>query len=91
MSVRGRTQRPIIIRRVYYRPFWRHNFWGGFYDPYWNSPYLRYKEQEYYLRRELEGNQRELRKHQEKYRADGVITAKERNELADDVTDVQRS
>ena len=31
------------------------------------------------------------RKNQEKYRADGIITAKERRELEDDIKDVRNS
>lgn len=94
--VRG-GQRPVIVRRVI-RPYygwraWRSPYWGysGFYDPYYYSPYLRYQDQKYRLESELRGNERELAKHQEKYRADGVITAKERRELEDDIKDVRES
>jgi hypothetical protein len=52
---------------------------------------MRYQEQKFYLERELRGNQRELEEHQAKYRADGVITAKERRELEDDYKDVRES
>jgi len=92
------VQRPVVVNRVITRrPFWRYRsyrpYWGysGFYDPYHYSPYLRYAEQKYYLERELRGNQRELAEHQEKYRADGVISAKEQRELEDDIRDVQRA
>src|SRR5688500_8164718 len=84
------VRRPVIVRQYVYRdPFWRSRYYG--YDPFWSSPYQRYQEQRFYLERELAGNQRELAEHQRKYRADGVITAKERRELADDIKDVRNS
>ena len=90
--VRSIGTRPVIVRRYIYRdPFWRSRYYSGFYDPYYYSPYLRHQEQRYYLERELTGNRRELSKHLMKYRADGVITAKERRELADDYEDVRDS
>jgi len=86
------TSRPVIVRRYIYRdPFWRSRYYSGFYDPFYYSPYLRHQEQRYYLQRELAGNRRELAEHQRKYRADGVITAKEQRELEDDYRDVSRS
>jgi len=88
------VQRPVVVRSYVYRdPFWRSRYYGysPFYDSYYQSPYQRYQEQRYYLQRELAGNQRELAKHQRKYRADGVITAKERRELEDDIKDVRES
>ena len=89
------VQRPVIVRNYVYRdPFWRSRYYGysPFYDSYYyQSPYQRYQEQRYYLQRELAGNQRELAEHQRKYRADGVITAKERRELEDDIKDVRES
>jgi len=87
-------QRPVVVRQIIRRPFWGYRpYWrySGFDDPYYYSPYLRYAEQKYYLERELRGNQRELSEHQEKYRADGVITAKEQRELEDDISDVRRA
>lgn len=90
----SRGTRPIIVRRII-RPHWglRRHYWGynSFYDPYWRSPYMRYQEQKYYLERELRGNERELREHQEKYRADGQVTAKEQRELEDDYKDVREA
>ena len=94
-QTRGGTtaQRPIVVRTVvyrrpYYNRYWRSRFYDPFYDSYYQSPYLRVKDQEYRLRSELAGNRRELAKHLEKYRADGVITAKEQRELNDDYKDV---
>lgn len=96
------VRRPVVVRPVYARPYWggyrswASPYWGygygGFYDdPYYYSPYLRYQDQKFRLQSELRGNERELAKHQEKYRSDGVITAKEQRELADDVKDVRES
>jgi hypothetical protein len=98
VTVRRTITRPVVVRR-YVSPYWGYRsyygspYWGysSFYDPYWDSPYLRYQDQKFSLQRELAGNQRELAKHQAKYRADGYISEKERRELADDVRDVQRS
>lgn len=97
-------RRPVVVRPyAYSNPYWRARYYGypyygysGFYDPfydsfYYQSPYQRYLEQRFYLQRELNGNRRELAKHELKYRADGVITAKEQRELEDDRRDVQRS
>jgi hypothetical protein len=89
------VRRPVIVRNyVYHDPFWRTRYYG--YSPFYNSyyyqsPYEQYLEQRYYAQRELAGNQRELAEHQRKYRADGVITAKEARELADDIKDVRES
>lgn len=85
-------RRPVIVRSYVYRdPFWRSRYYGyGYYDPFYSS-YLRQQEQRYYLERDLEGNRRELAEHLRKYRADGVITAKERRELEDDYKDVADS
>jgi hypothetical protein len=97
-------KRPVIVRPyvvrpyAYYSPyyygyngFYNRGFYDPFYDPYFYDPYLRAQRQRYYLQQELRGNQRELAKHLEKYRADGVITAKERRELDDDYRDVARA
>ena len=97
VTVTSTRSQPVVVRRVVYRdPFWRSRYWGSryydpFYDPYYYSPYLRYKDQETRLRQELAGNRRELAQHLRKYRADGVLTDKERRELDDDYGDVARS
>ena len=98
VTVSRTTTRPVVIRRVVYRdPFWRSRYWGysryydPFYDPYYYSPYLQYQDQKIRLQNELAGNRRELAEHLRKYRADGVITAKEERELADDRKDVRNS
>ena len=98
VTVQRTTTRPVVVRRVIYRdPFWRSRYWGysrfydPFYDPYYYSPYLRYQDQKIRLQNELAGNRRELTEHLRKYRADGVITAKEERELADDHKDVRNS
>ncbi|HEY8559193.1 MAG TPA: hypothetical protein VIL74_02235 [Pyrinomonadaceae bacterium] len=88
-------RRPVVVRQYYVRPYpyWYRNYWGysGFYDPYYYDPYYEARRQQYYLERELSGNKEELRKHLQKYRADGVITAKEREELNDDYRDVEKA
>ena len=87
--VRPVVRRPFWGYRSFYRPYW--GYGGSYYDHYDYSPYHRYAEQKYYLELELRGNERELAEHQEKYRADGVITAKEQRELEDDIKDVRRA
>ena len=91
-------RRPVIVRPYYYNPFGYYSYWGSRYygssfygDPYFYDPYLNAQRQRYYLREELKGNKRELRKHLEKYKADGVITPKERKELNDDYRDVEKA
>ena len=85
-------KRPVIVRNYYIRPnpFWYWNSWG---DPYYYyyDPYYSINRQRYSLERELRGNREELRKHLEKYNADGVLSAKEREELDDDRRDVARA
>ena|ERR1041384_4692160 len=80
-----RYRRPVII--VEHNPFWNH--WG--YNPYYYDPYYREREQRYYLENRVDGNQSELEKHRQKYYADGVLTDKERRELADDEKDYNNS
>jgi hypothetical protein len=91
-QTRGTRQirRPVIIRQYYVRPdpFW---YWDYYDRGYYYDPYLEVRRQQSYLERELRGNQEELRKHLQKYRADGVITAKEREELEDDYRDIERA
>jgi len=88
-------RRPVIVRPYYgYNLYW--NRWNRWHDPFYNDlyfydPYLNAQRQRYYLQEELNGDQRELRKHLEKYNADGVITAKERKELEDDYSDVAKA
>ena len=84
-SAQRRPHRPVII---YHDPFW----YGGFgYDPYFYDPYYRERQQRYYLENRVEGNRNELEKHKQKFYADGVLTEKERKELADDQKDYDRS
>lgn len=87
------VRRPVVVYRpVYVSPYWGYSrYYDPFYSSFYQSPYERYQEERYYALRELDGNQRELAKHREKYAADGVITAKERRELEDDVRDVAKA
>lgn len=97
VTVTRTTNRPVVVRRYYRNPYWGSRYWGysryydPFYDPYYYSPYLRYQDQKVRLQNELAGNRRELAEHLRKYRADGVITAKEQRELDDDRKDVRNS
>lgn len=87
-------RRSVIVRPYYgYYNSWYWNSWNNPYfgDPYFYDPYLQARRQKYYLQEELRGNKRELAKHLEKYRADGVITEKERKELNDDYKDVAKA
>ena len=97
-SAQQRKHKPrIIYRPVIVQPYYGHNwYWNRWYNPYYHdfyyyNPYVEIQRQRYYLRRELEGNERELQKHLEKYSADGVLTAKEREELEDDYRDVEKA
>jgi hypothetical protein len=86
---RGVYRRPVVVRRYIVRdPFWYWNYWG---DAYSYDPYLSERRLRYNLQRELSGNKEELRKHLDKYNADGVLTDKEKRELDDDYRDVERS
>jgi hypothetical protein len=87
------VRRPVVVRNYVYRnPYlYSRYYYDPFYDPYYYSPYLRYQDQKYRLQSELAGNRRELSEHLQKYRADGVITAKEQRELDDDYRDVARA
>ena len=88
-----RVVRPVVVYRpIYARPYWGYRrYYDPFYSSFYQTPYERYQEERYYAQRELSGNQRELAEHQEKYSRDGVITAKERRELEDDVRDVAKA
>ena len=89
---RRTVYRPVVIYRpVYARPYWGYRYYDPFWRDMYRTPYERYLEDRWYARRELAGNQRELARHREKYSADGVITAKERRELEDDIRDVQKA
>jgi hypothetical protein len=82
------VRRPVIVRSYVYRdPFWYSRY---YYDPFYD-PYYQARQQRYYLENRVAGNTRELQEHLRKYRADGVITAKERRELEDDYKDVAES
>lgn len=98
-AVRRVVTRPVVVRPLIVRdPFVRTRYYGSpyggyssFYNPYWDSPYLRYMDQKYYLQSRVQCNRRELQKHLQKYRADGYISPKEQRELEDDYRDVRKS
>lgn len=87
--------RPVVVSPYYGwgNRFWYGNYWGNSYfgDPFFSDPYLNARRQKFYLQEELRGNRRELAKHLEKYKSDGVISAKERKELDDDYKDVAKA
>ena len=86
------VRRPVVVRSYVYRnPYWYSRYYVPFYSSFYQSPYERYQEERYYRERSLAGNRRELQEHLRKYRADGVITAKEQRELDDDYKDVAKS
>jgi hypothetical protein len=90
-SVQKITKRPIVVRRVYYRdPFWRSRHWGyGFYDPFWGPTAYDSRSRKERLQDELAEDRRDLRKNAEKYRKDGVISAKEQKKLNDKQEDIR--
>jgi hypothetical protein len=84
------TSQPVIVRRVYYRPYYD-PFWSGtlwdpyysrYYDPYYYDPYLRLQRDKYYKEKAVRDARRNLAKSREKYGADGYLTFKERKKLA---------
>jgi hypothetical protein len=91
------VRRPVVVRPIVVRPYYGYRrYWNRRYDPFYSDlyfydPYLNAQCQRYYLQQELRGNQRELEKHLKKYRADGVITTKEREELNDDYRDIEKA
>ena len=86
MAVDASAQNRRVIR--VYRPVFVHHHWGydpfwnaGFYDPYLYDPYLREQRDKYYKEKAVRDANKKLAKDQAKYRADGVITAKEQEKL----------
>ena len=77
-------KRPIIVRTYVRDPFWYSRAWyDPFYDPYFYDPYLRERRERYYKEKAVRDASRKLKKDQEKYYADGYLTAKERKKLAE--------
>jgi len=73
-----RIYRPVFVRHYWgYDPF---RSWG--YDPYLYDPYLREQRDRYYKEKAVRDANKKLTKDRDKYRADGVITAKEQENLA---------
>ena len=72
-----------VYRPAYERPYWGYDpFWhSGWYDPYLYDPYLREQRDKYYKEKTVRDASKKLAKDQAKYRADGVITAKEQEKL----------
>jgi hypothetical protein len=97
-AIPAEAQRRVAVRRpvaVYHQPYWGGGFgwrYGGFgYDPYFYDPYLREQRDKYYAQQDVRDSRKELAKHQEKYYADGVITAKEQKELNENQKDYNKA
>jgi hypothetical protein len=78
-QTRKRIHRPIIIRQYVYDPFWYSRYWG--YDPYFADPYLRERRERYSKEKAVKDARRKLKADREKFNADGILTAKERQKL----------
>ena len=91
IRVSGGYYRPVVTRRVYYRPFYYSRFYDPFYDPYFYDPYLRAQRDRYYRQEAVRDAREDLAEHKEKYYADGVLTEKERKKLADDQADLNKA
>jgi len=84
MNASAQTRRVVRV----YRPAYVHHYWGydpfwgsGWYDPYMYDPYLRAQRDKYYKEKAVRDASRKLAKDSAKYRADGVLTAKEQEKL----------
>lgn len=91
VRVSGGYYRPIVTRRVYYRPFFYSRYYDPFYDPYFYDPYLRAQRDRYYRQEAVRDAREDLAEHRQKYYADGVLTDKERRKLADDQEDLSKA
>jgi hypothetical protein len=77
---RRSVRRPVIIRHYgWHDPWFSRNWWWN--DPYWSDPYLREQREAYYKNKAVKDANKKLNKDKEKFRADGVITAKEQEKL----------
>jgi hypothetical protein len=84
INTSAQTRRVVrVYRPVYVHHYWGYDpFWGsGWYDPYFYDPYLRAQRDKYYKEKAVRDASRKLAKDSAKYRSDGVITAKEQEEL----------
>lgn len=77
-------RRPVIVRS-YYNPWYSGWYGGGFYDPWYDpylyDPYLRTQRERWYKEKDVKDAAKKLREDNEKYRKDGVLTAKEQEKL----------
>src|SRR5215467_272371 len=82
-QTRGRV---IVVHRpvIWHTGFWGYGYYDPFYDPYYYDPYLQAQREKYYLQEDVKDKRKDLAKHQEKYRSDGVLTAKEQEKLVKD-------
>ena len=78
--------RPVVVGSYWNNPWYDRGWYGGgfydpFYDPYCYDPYLRAQRERWYKEKDVKDAANRLRKDAEKYRKDGVITAKEQEKL----------
>ena len=84
-DVSAQTKTRVIYRPVYvYRPFYNRWYYDPFYSSYYYDPYLEARRNRYYAEQRVARERRDMAEHKEKYYADGVITAKERDQMIDD-------
>lgn len=84
-SAQRRVRTRVIYRPVYTRPFYNRWYYDPFYSSYYYDPYLEARRSQYYAEQRVARERRDMAEHKEKYYADGVITAKEREQMIDDV------
>jgi hypothetical protein len=91
VSAQTRTRR-VVYRPVYvYRPFYNRWYYDPFYSSYYSDPYFEARRSRYYAEERVARERRDMAEHKEKYYADGVITAKERAQMIDDVRQLQNA
>lgn len=73
-------RRPLIIRT--YDPWFYSNRYWWDNDPYFYDPYLREQREKHYKQKDVKDARAKLNKNREKYYSDGVLTAKEEENLA---------
>jgi hypothetical protein len=79
-------RRPVVVGSYWGSPWYGRSWYGGgfydpFYDPYLNDPYLRAQRDRWYKEKDVKDAAKKLREDSEKYRKDGVLTAKEQEKL----------
>lgn len=80
------VRRPVVVGSYWRNPWYGRGYYGGgfydpWYDPYFYDPYLRTQRDRYYKEKDVKDAAKKLREDTDKYRKDGVVTAKEQEEL----------